>query len=347
MPDFAWFLLTVIGFTVFVVWRIRARWMAFIRGVAHLHRLALEPRMLGLGLPAAVGVMNGHRVRLAPPSRPPSHHDQQTAWYTRSKREQSHAFVELRVIPARRVGVAFSPELGRLGQMLVGGDLKCGDPWFDDLVRVDGDPTAVLSMLDASARHRIGTLVEIGGRFSGGELVLAWLHEDSVPRAAEMIQLALVAVDAIQPEGTARARLARCARADEKAGVRRVMLTHLIEHHRAAPEAAESIQAGLSDADPEVRLVAARASGAGGHATLVALAAGAHPTGVRIAAIEALALTDEGLQSLSRLVADLPDQVAAAARTALKASGRITGGGLALADDRGGGLAVVTTGKRD
>jgi HEAT repeat protein len=139
-------------------------------------------------------------------------------------------------------------------------DVLVGDPLFDDNVGIRGEPGVVLALLDQRLRGKVRDLVAAGGSLTDATLVW-WapytLLERDFRLAVEML-LELADALATTDSGGVCERLARNAVGDSVGGVRLWNLLQLQERFSAAPEARAASVAGLGDADPWVRLSAAR-----------------------------------------------------------------------------------------
>ncbi len=172
------------------------------------------------------------------------------------------------------------------------GALLAGDPEFDAAIVVQGPEPHLRAVLDRETRARILRLFK--GRVDGGRgptvrAVAGHVRLDggviraTLNRAMEHSlrhdgpgdvarAMADVAMSLQHPEGALVKLLARNAREDPCAGVRRGALAALLDDHARDPAAIEARQAALSDPDARVRLTAARADAAEGRETLIALA---------------------------------------------------------------------------
>ena len=288
------------------------------------------------------GRAEGCTVEVEMPWRIPDRHDRQEGLlelFNRRRRKQAWDYSRLRLTLPRSLGMKFVPEARQVMRVLMGQDLELGDPSFDEVVRMSGNPTALRATFDAPTRWAVRLLIERGGTCDGDAIELSWQHDRSAGRDAEAIDCALEAARALLADkGATLERLARIAAEDPKPGVRLGALKCLVERHRSARQTPDAIRAALGDADPAVRLVAALETG--DRAVLEGLVPPGNPPAIRIRAVEALALTDTGLDFLRRVMPRLDGATRAAAVAALKARGGIAVGGLALAETEGGGLAL-------
>lgn len=343
MPSYFVMLLVVGGVVVLVFkavalrreWRARMAHLASTRGWRLIGSTWSAPRVEGEAF--------GCRVVVSMPWRVPDRHDRQPSLaeqLTRRSRTHAWAYTRLQVTFPRTMALRFAPESGRLGRLLTKADLVLGDPSFDDTVRVGGQESELRARFDGPTRWAVRLLVERGGHCDGGGIELAWQHDRSISRDADGIDCALEVLGRLRgSEGTTRERLAAVAGDDPKPGVRLGALRCLLERHRSAAETAATLRGALEDADPALRLLAARTTG--DLAVLEALLPPGHPPDVRLGAVEALAEHDAGLAILRRVIARLDGRARAAAIEALKAHGGVAVGGLAIAETEGGGLALA------
>lgn len=155
-----------------------------------------------------------------------------------------------------------------------GEDILIGDPGFDDVVEVHGEPSVVLALMTKALRQKIAVFVGGGGQLEAGRLnhrAPTLLVQAEIPAALRM--MVRLAEDLSSSEGGGIcARLGTNAREDPIPGVR---LWNLLQLHDAFPrtqDAREASRAALADSSPWVRLAAARFLGDEGLEVLEALA---------------------------------------------------------------------------
>lgn len=269
----------------------------------------------------------------------------------------------------------FVTAMGELGGFT---DVTVGEPRFDQQVRVHGDdPATVLALFDHRTRRAVLRAVEAGARFSKGR----WRLELVVPRrpSGERLRRTLEAVAAAHRtvrDGLERplaTGLLEQSRNDPARGVRSNALEQLIQRRLAD---ASSLRTALADADPDIRLMAARALGGpeargtllallreGHRATRVSAASLLVKDAGALAAEEARAVigaatealhepetADDAAEVLARLASpaaaralvEAANRGSGSARRALQAlrADAGTGGDLALANDRVGELSI-------
>lgn len=155
-----------------------------------------------------------------------------------------------------------------------GEDILTGDPVFDDVVEVHGQPSVVLALLNKELRQKIAAFVERGGRLEAGQLSCRtradWLHGE-IPAALRTAVGLADDLSSSEGGGICR-RLARNALSDPISGVRLWNLLQLHDVFASTGEAREASRAALADSSPWVRLSAARFLRDGGLEVLEALA---------------------------------------------------------------------------
>jgi HEAT repeat protein len=172
---------------------------------------------------------------------------------------------------------------GFLGRLVGEGDILIGDDAFDAEFIVWGDPLTALALLDSETRRRAAALLrpraaesaQDGASLAAGMLAAQCADDPVETRAArpttlltEMLGLAeRLAVTTPREE-----RIAENARADPLGGVRLRNLTALMRERTDHPATAAAVRTALDDADEQIRLTAALASGAQGVDTLRSIA---------------------------------------------------------------------------
>jgi HEAT repeat protein len=221
-------------------------------------------------------------------------------------------------------------------RLRVQGEVEVGDPTFDEAVYLEGPPAVLQAVLDASTRLAVrrllqGTLYDAGrGTMFMARARLQGKVEIEVGEgvwgfARSGLPLALhSALDLAQrltePEDVAR-RLARNAKEDPLAEVRRrnlAMLEREFPDHPALPSA---LRGACQDRDDDVRLHAAAALGEEGHAVLRRLAASSGDEGCAAAALRALGSATPAPDALDLLAGAMRRQRYALARACLEALG--------------------------
>jgi HEAT repeat protein len=149
--------------------------------------------------------------------------------------------------------ISFAEERGRSTDVLT------GDERFDDAVEAQGDPTVLAALLDGTVRVQIRRLVAWEGSLKDG--VLSWgtrvaLTPGEIPRM--LVELGDLADVLTAPRGGVCERLAQNAREDTSSGIRLWNLSLLQQQFAQQQETWEASRTLLADADPWVRLAAAR-----------------------------------------------------------------------------------------
>lgn len=142
-------------------------------------------------------------------------------------------------------------------------DIQTGDAGFDHAVRVTGDETLALALLDSKMRGEVQDLVRAGGKFEAG----CWTLQ--VPkRLADANQLErflrLVTHAAAETRAASRSipeRLRDHVIGDPNAAIRRRCLEHLIHRYPNSKALAEALDEARDDEDAWIRLIAASALG--------------------------------------------------------------------------------------
>ncbi|MCC6619889.1 MAG: HEAT repeat domain-containing protein [Deltaproteobacteria bacterium] len=313
--------LYVLGGTVFValiVWV----FIAAIRGTRKANaELALLERELGLrrdGEESWRGEVDGLGLAIA--------------WVRQKSSKKSASIYELHVtitgLP-REVHLGAEGFVARLTKrdldQVHGLDIPIGDPTFDGAVKVKGDASAALALLDAETRDALRQAVADGWILADG----AWRHVshgvssvyEHVKRGLELARLVRSA------SGDVPARLAARAVDEPLPGVRGRALELLLAEHRHAPTSAPAFEAATMDV-PENRLIVAR--GLPDLASLLALARGdRQPESIRVGALDALVervadVMGEGRASTVALVEGwMTSATPALRRAAARALGRL------------------------
>jgi HEAT repeat protein len=173
-----------------------------------------------------------------------------------------------------------------LGEGLLGErEIVTGSPEFDSQVYVQGTAPVVFAVLDAETRRRVSLL--LAGKLSVGSQIVAVratvvdgvLTVEARKRRVDAAELNAILLAVLElagrltaPPGVAR-RLARNLLRDPEAGVRLNVLTTLAREYSKHPATRRALLAARKDASPEVRLRAALALGEDGRETLLALVA--------------------------------------------------------------------------
>ena len=151
-------------------------------------------------------------------------------------------------------GIRFAKEGGG------GEDVLTGDPVFDDMVEVHGEPSIVLALMGRELRQKVALFAATRGDLRAG--TLTWRANLNPPQAEipaairKTLDLA-TALSSAEGGGICE-RLARNATTDPLPGVRLLNLLQLHDAFPAASEAREASRGSLDDASPWVRLAAAR-----------------------------------------------------------------------------------------
>lgn len=233
------------------------------------------------------------------------------------------------------------------------GSFGCGDPAFDAALRFEGDEAAVLALLDPRARQQLRELLDSRRRrgvVQDGKVWVELLDEGAPadPQALADLLRRMVCVAKMLAESDAPLpeRLAHNARHDPAAGVRERNLGVLVRRFPSDAATTVAARRAIDDAEPRVRLLAARALGEDGWDELESLATGRHNEArVRAEALRWLCAEAPPERSTRAIEAALEAPPGPPLIEALGASGRI---GLAAArlharrwlDDEEADLAV-------
>jgi HEAT repeat protein len=175
----------------------------------------------------------------------------------RASIDRAGSFDELVVVlegPRVPRGISFAKEGG--GDE----DILTGDPVFDDMVEVHGEPSLVLALLGKDLRPAVADFVDKGGSLRSGRFrchARLELSEDQIP---DLVRMTLGLAEALTSaeKGGICPRLARNAADDPLPEVRRLNLLELHNKFTATREALATSRAALADTSPWVRLAAAR-----------------------------------------------------------------------------------------
>ena len=148
-------------------------------------------------------------------------------------------------------------------------EIEIGDQPFDDMFLIQGPVPLVLALLDAETRRLlISVNLKSPLEMSHGGLRVD-LADEKIP---SLLPLLLdIGQRFAQPIDIPQ-RLAENALRDPKAGVRLQNLLLLIREHPEDPRTAEVLRTACSDSSPEIRLRAAKESGAEGRGILLEVA---------------------------------------------------------------------------
>jgi hypothetical protein len=155
--------------------------------------------------------------------------------------------------------------------------LPIGDDAFDDAIAVYAEPLLAHALLDCETRQALVALVRDveDARVSGGQLVMTSGFEPIATRAARLGALlcaALSVCERLIPSGALEALVAGNLTTEPHVETRRRALAVLLSERPEDPATRAAVGHALDDADESVRLAAALASGAEGHAVLRAIA---------------------------------------------------------------------------
>jgi HEAT repeat protein len=172
--------------------------------------------------------------------------------------------------PTRLIdGLTLRPETrSRLAE-----EIELGDPAFDNVFRIGGDPTLARALLDAGTRRRLLDLARDNNQL---HIVDGAVRLDIASTSRRVLSRRLSQlVDAVrlltQPRSVAD-RLAAIAVRDPQPEMRRRAVTALSRQFREEGGAIAALRLACDDASPEVRFEAASALGPEGRATLLDLA---------------------------------------------------------------------------
>ncbi len=175
--------------------------------------------------------------------------------YKEEEHQPVHANLHVTLTcPRLPEGLRFSRESGRSA------DILTGDALFDDAVEMVGDTVELAAILDDRLRFSLRRLVAWDGSFRDGRLF--WKTTQGFGAAVVpklIIELVQLAEQLIEAEAAAvPQRLAANATTDPVPGVRLWNLSLLQQHFPGLSLAREASSGDLADADPWVRLAAAR-----------------------------------------------------------------------------------------
>lgn len=196
-----------------------------------------------------------------------------------------------RIVPA--LGVYQDGLAGRMETAVGFQRIETGHRSFDRELLVGGPEALLLAVLDDPMRAELRILVgQQGGRVAGGRLSVQFdsLFESSSRIVREVRRLTSLAARLALPVSEIPLRLQANARTDRLVGVRRRNLEVLIRQFAGSPVADETCRLIVQEeADPGMRLIAARRLGKAGLGALeqVAMDAAA-PEEVRVAALKHL-----------------------------------------------------------
>jgi hypothetical protein len=178
----------------------------------------------------------------------------------------------------RDIGIRSEGPVEWVAHALGSTDIQVGDRFFDDELVLSGVALVVRALLDGPTRSRLRRVFGARtARVSHGALSVDFDQKFSrrSPLTSEALAELLELAHALEPLPAPEARLAEIARTDELAPVRGRALRALTESVASHPATRGALQAALRDAEPAIRLQAAKALGAEGEPVLQALAADA------------------------------------------------------------------------
>jgi hypothetical protein len=186
-------------------------------------------------------------------------------------------------------------------------DLVVGEPRFDTLLRVQAPhELEARALLDGPTRDAVFAAAELGAGLDDGRVgVRADCTNLTAPQILKTVRAAVRAHAALRARLAAVradpvAALNALARADRAAGVRLRVLDHLV---RSGLAERETLRVRAEDVDPGIRLLAAHALGADGHAALEKLARTGSRT-IRVRAAAHLAESNQLPPDRQQLVED-------------------------------------------
>lgn len=196
------------------------------------------------------------------------------------------------------------PALAFHGQPLFGekrpGRTMTGDPNFDALAHVFGEPADVLALMDLQTRRDVGSFVALGGELEDGTLKLHVKALVRQPQALVQPAKLMLSIGARLVIQEREELLLANVKGDPWAEVREANLAILTSLYPDAKQTRAAIAAALEDEDPKVRFDAAVA--AKDHRVLRALAANVEiDADVRADALERL---DYDAKLVTALLAD-------------------------------------------
>ena len=180
-----------------------------------------------------------------------------------------HAMTRVRVrSPDLPLGFAVAPRSiwDKVSQRLFSRMTQVGDKRFDRTVKVDGDPAYALAVLAPEVRTRLQQLVGLEGGIEDRELTLVFRGRIRRPeRLVQIVEFLVgLATDLVVTEAALPGALRARATLDPSAGIRMRGLRALVDKYPDSIETKRAIRDRLVDFVPEVRLLAARHSGAEG-----------------------------------------------------------------------------------
>lgn len=203
----------------------------------------------------------------------------------------SALMIELRCHGHLPDDLELGPEPGGPRRALNEKDVLTGDPEFDALVWVKGDPTTIVAAFDGGTRRLATRFTQRGAILMQGVLrAPSRLGRSAAPAQVVAAMRSLVELArrlAIQNE--LAVRLARNANRDPVARVRANCLDQLAERFPRDDGTTRAFRSALSDRDPLVRVTAARHLGAAGRPVLLSIVAKAQTaTSTLVMAVQAL-----------------------------------------------------------
>lgn len=206
------------------------------------------------------------------------------------------------------------------------GRVAIGDPAFDRILNVWGDPILALAALDRPARlalleaaHRYACRVEAGRVYA--------IVNISLPTKEELVACVHTMVNVARSlgpaDGDVLCALLRNASDDPLRDVRLANLTAALQRFPEAPASAAAAKAALADADPDFQLAGATASGGDGIPVLSDLAHFAGQPRIRAEAVRTLTrVAHNGVVSRA-LVGALDDSSPLVLQVALQETSRL------------------------
>lgn len=177
-----------------------------------------------------------------------------------------------------------------LNQLMGEKDIRIGDRAFDDDVAVYGQREVLVAVLDTPTRTAVRQALAAGTTVENGRILreLPGLVTDPQVLVGTGRELLALARALATPRNVA-GKLAANAGRDPEPAVRKRNLEVLLESFAESPETGEAMRQALDDADPAIRLMAARFLGDDGRPALLALAGDPSvPQELAVAALESL-----------------------------------------------------------
>jgi hypothetical protein len=150
------------------------------------------------------------------------------------------------------------------------GDITAGDPGFDDAFTLEGPALTLLALLDSTTRRHMRAVSAVGRLEIGSGRIEAVISQDGL--VSKILPSLLEIGKRLGTPIDLRRSLVENVKRDSESGARLQNLLFLVRELPGYPGTGEALRAACSDWSSPVRLQAAKALGAEGRDTLLALA---------------------------------------------------------------------------